>query len=56
MVRLVDSQWVEPVTLGSVLVKVISQEVLVLAPTLKVVLLVVSVLSAAEVALVSGFW
>ena len=50
MVRLVDSQWLEPVTLLSVLVKVTSQETLVLVLTVKVVLFVVSVLSAADVA------
>ena len=55
MVRLVDSQWVEPVTLESVLVKVTSQDVLVLVLTLKVVLLVVSVRSAAVVAPFSIF-
>ena len=36
MVRLVDSQWLEPVTLGSVLVKVTSQETLWLVMTEKV--------------------
>lgn len=43
MVRLVDSQLVELVTLGSELLKVTSQETLVLVRTLKVVLFVVSV-------------
>ncbi len=43
MVRLVTSQWLELATLASVLVKVTSQETLVLAATVKVVLLVVSV-------------
>jgi hypothetical protein len=54
MVRLVDSQWLEPVTLGSLLVKVTSQETLVLAVTVKVVLVVVSV--AGDVAFVSVVW
>ena len=53
MVRLVDSQWLEPVTLGSVLVKVTSQETLWLVLTVKVELFVVSVLSPADVAFVS---
>jgi propanediol dehydratase small subunit len=48
MVRLVDSQWLELDTLRSVLVKVTSQEVRVLALTLKDVLVVVRV--AGEVA------
>jgi hypothetical protein len=37
-VSAVDSQWLEPETLGSVEVKVTSQETLSLAVTLKVVL------------------
>ena len=53
MFRLVDSQWLELATLGSVLVKLTSHETLELAETVKVELDVVSVLSAAEVALVS---
>ena len=56
MVRLVDSQWLEPVTLGSVLVKVTSQDTAVLVLTVKVVLFVVSVLSVTDVAFVSVFW
>jgi hypothetical protein len=56
MVRFVDSQWPEDATLGSELVKVTSQDTAVLAPTVKVVLFVVSVLSAADVAFVSVFW
>src|SRR6266545_3121642 len=51
MVRLVDSQWLEPLTLGSLLVKVTSQETLVLVVTVKDVLVVVS--DAGDVA-VSG--
>jgi hypothetical protein len=43
MVRLVDSQWLELVTLESLLVKVTSQDTAELAVTLNVVLLVVSV-------------
>jgi hypothetical protein len=38
MVRLVDLQWLEPDTLGSVLVKVTFQKTLWLAVTVKVVL------------------
>ena len=49
MVRLVDSQVLEPCTLWSVLVKVTSQETLVLVLTVKVLLVVVSV--AGEAAL-----
>lgn len=55
MVRLVTSQWFEPDTLVSVLVKFTSQETLVLVLTVKVELVVVSVLSAAVVAFVSVF-
>ena len=55
MVRLVDSQWLEGPTLGSLLVNVTSQDTAVLALTVKVALLVVSVLSAADVAFVSVF-
>jgi hypothetical protein len=51
MVRLVDSQWLEPPTLGSLLVKVTSQETLVLAVTVKDVLVVVS--DCGDVAFVS---
>jgi hypothetical protein len=51
MVRLVDSQWLEPLTLGSLLVKVTSQETLVLVVTVKDVLVVVS--DAGDVAFVS---
>jgi len=51
MVRLVDSQWLEPPTLESVLVKVTSQEVLALLVTVNDVLFVVS--DAGDVALVS---
>ena len=53
MVRLVDSQWLEPDTLGSVLVKVTFHETLVLAVTVKVVLVVVS--DCGDVAFVSVF-
>jgi hypothetical protein len=42
MVRVVDSQWLEPVTFGSPLVNVTCHDVLVLALTLNVVLPVVS--------------
>jgi hypothetical protein len=56
MVRLVDSQWLEPDTLESVLLKVTFHETLVLAVTVKDELLVVSDLSAVVVALVSVFW
>src|SRR5215469_8426526 len=56
MVRLVTSQCEDPATLGSLLVKVTSQETLVVALTRKVALLVRSVVSAAEVAFVSVFW
>src|SRR5262245_7688536 len=56
MDRLVTSQWEDPATLGSVLVKVTSQETLSLALTRKVELLVVSFVSAAEVAFVRAFW
>ena len=55
MVRLVDSQSLEPVTFVSVLVNVTSQDTAVLALTVKVALLVVSVVSAADVAFVSVF-
>jgi hypothetical protein len=51
MVRLVTSQWVEPVTLLSVLANVTNQDTLWLVPTVKVVLLVVS--DAGEAAPVS---
>jgi hypothetical protein len=51
MVRLVFSQWLEPDTLGLVLVKVTSQETLWLVVTEKVVLVVVS--DCGDVALVS---
>ena len=53
MVRLVTSQWVEPITLESLLVNVTSQETLRLLSTTKVELLVVSV--AGDVAFVSVF-
>jgi hypothetical protein len=56
MVRFVVSQWLEPPTLGSELVKVTSQDTAVLVVTVKVVLFVVSVLSAADVAFVSVLW
>src|SRR5215831_17031501 len=56
MVRLVDSQWLEDATLESELVKVTSQDTALVASTVKVVLLVASVLSAADVAFVSVFW
>ena len=56
MVRFVTSQWLEPVTLGSVLLNVISHDTFAVALTLKVPLLVVSVVSAADVALVRVFW
>jgi hypothetical protein len=56
MVRFVDSQWAEDATLGSELVKVTSQDTAVLVVTVKVVLFVVSVRSAADVAFVSVFW
>ena len=56
MVRLVDSQWLEAATLGSVLVNVTIQETAVLALTVNAVLFVVSVLSAWDVAFVSVFW
>ena len=55
MVRDVDSQWLEPGTFGSVLMKVTNHDTAVLVLTVNVVLLVVSVLSAADVALVSVF-
>ena len=53
MVRLVDSQWLDPATLGSVLVKVTFHETLVLAVTVKDVLVVVS--DCGDVAFVSVF-
>ena len=43
MFRLVDTQWIKPATLGSVLMKVTSQQTLALVLTIKLVLLVVSV-------------
>src|SRR5215467_1321371 len=43
MVRLVDSQWLELATLGSVLLKTTSQDTAELTETLNVVLFVVSV-------------
>ena len=55
MVRLVDSQWLDGVTLPSVLVNVTSHDTPVLVLTVNVVLFVVSVLSAADVAFVSVF-
>jgi hypothetical protein len=55
MVRLVDSQWLEPATFASVLVNVTFQETLVLVVTVKDELLVVSDLAAAVVAFVSVF-
>jgi hypothetical protein len=55
MVRLVTSQWLEGATFASVLLKVTSQETLVLTLTLKLPLAVVSVLSAADDAFVSVF-
>jgi hypothetical protein len=56
MVRLVDSQWLELATFESPLVNVTNHDVAVLVLTVNVELFVVSVLSAAEVALVSVFW
>jgi hypothetical protein len=53
MVRLVDSQCIEPLTFGSLLVNVTSHDTEVLALTVKLLLLVVSEVS--EVALVSVF-
>ena len=53
MVRVDASHSVELATLGSVLMKVTSQEVLVLMVTLKVVLLVISVRSVVDVAFAS---
>jgi len=56
MVRLVVSQWLVEATLLSLLVKVTSHDTPVLALTVNVVLFVVRVLSAADVAFVSVFW
>jgi hypothetical protein len=56
MVRFVDSQWLDDATLGSVLVKVTSQDASLVLPTVNVVLFVVSVLSDWDVAFVSVFW
>jgi len=56
IVRLVDSQWLSDVTSGSVLVNVTSHETEELLLTVNDVLFVVSVLSATDVALFSGFW
>ena len=53
MVRSVDSQWLDGATLESLLAKVTSQETLVVALTVKVVLPVVS--DAGDAALVSVF-
>jgi len=52
IVRLVTSQWLEGATFVSVLLKLTNQETLVLTATVKVVFMVVSVLSARDVALV----
>jgi hypothetical protein len=53
MVRFVDSQWLEGATLESELVNETSQDTAVLVLTVKVLLFVVSVLAAADVAFVS---
>jgi hypothetical protein len=53
MVRLLDSQWLDPATFESVLLKLTFQDTLELKVTEKVELFVASVRAAAVVALVS---